>query len=196
MSRTAETRAASAGQGTDTTTEAPGSQPADPGLDQIFGVLKNQRRRYVLRYLREHEERTALGTLAEQIAAWENDKRVNEITSTERKRVYVALYQCHLPKMDDVGVVSFNKSRTTVEPGANIALCDPYLGVESKQNDERWPQYYLWLSLAALVGLLGAALIEMLLSIPAIGVTSGLALAALATVSVWYAITESAPEAG
>ena len=46
------------------------------GLDQLFEVLQNQRRRYVLNYLREHEEVTTLSDLSEQIAAWENDKEI------------------------------------------------------------------------------------------------------------------------
>lgn len=71
----------------------------------------------VLRYIETVDGELTIGELAEQIAAWENDKPIAQISSTERKRVYVALYQCHLPKMDDVGVVSFDKSRGRIGEG-------------------------------------------------------------------------------
>ncbi|MFB6358651.1 MAG: hypothetical protein ABEJ96_06540, partial [Thiohalorhabdaceae bacterium] len=55
--------------------------------------------------------RAELGDLAEHIASIENDKPEVALSSTERKRVYVALYQCHLPKMDDIGVIDFDEDR-------------------------------------------------------------------------------------
>jgi len=97
--------------------------------DDIFGILQNQRRRYALKYLLAEDRRVALGELAERIAAWENDKTLNEITYSERKRVYVGLYQCHLPKMDDVGVVDFNRDRGHVDP---------------RPGAERYAQYLDW----------------------------------------------------
>lgn len=102
------------------------STPALP-LDQTFEILKNQRRRYVLQYLDEADGPVSLSDLAEQIAAWENDKEVREITSSERKRVYVGLYQCHLPKMAGMDVVQFNKPRGIIEPGEHIDAFHRYL---------------------------------------------------------------------
>jgi hypothetical protein len=100
--------------------------PALP-LDQTFEILKNQRRRYVLQYLDDADGPVSLSDLAEQIAAWENGKEVREITSSERKRVYVGLYQCHLPKMAGMDVISFNKPRGIIEPGEHIDAFDQYL---------------------------------------------------------------------
>ena len=75
--------------------------------DVLFDILKNERRRRALEYLRE-EPTTTLSDLAEHVAALENDKSVRELTSSERKRVYVGLYQCHLPKMADAGVIQWS----------------------------------------------------------------------------------------
>jgi len=36
---------------------------------------------------------------------------VQRLSSDQRKRVYIGLYQCHLPKMDDAGVIDFDKDR-------------------------------------------------------------------------------------
>lgn len=86
-------------------------------LDEVFGLLKNRRRRDVLRHLAGTEETMRLGELAERIAARECEKDVSQITSKERKRVYVSLYQCHMPKLADAGVVNYDKARGTIERG-------------------------------------------------------------------------------
>jgi len=83
--------------------------------DTLFGILKNQRRRDALRYLRDNDGSADLGELAEHIAAKENDIDVRQLSSDQRKRVYIGLYQCHLPKMDDAGVVDFEKNRGDIE---------------------------------------------------------------------------------
>ena len=117
------------------------------GLDQLFEVLQNQRRRYVLNYLREHEEVTTLSDLSEQIAAWENDKEVRRISSSERKRVYVALYQCHLPKMDGMHIVDFEKNRGTIELGANATQLDPYL---EETQELAWSRIYFGITVLSI----------------------------------------------
>jgi len=114
---------APAGSGSD----GAGDQGVAIGLDEIFGLLKNRRRRSVFRYLTAESEPLRLGGLAEQIAARENDKAVSRIGSKERKRVYVALYQCHLPKMADVDAISYDKPRGTVGRGPNFDLFEYHL---------------------------------------------------------------------
>lgn len=114
-------------------------------LDTIFGALKNARRRHVLTYLRQTDEPLEIGELAERIAADENDKSVSEITYSERKRVYVALYQCHLPQLDDAGLVSYDKSRGSVALQEDAAQLEPYL--DGSATTRRWYRYY-----AAIVG--------------------------------------------
>ena len=87
--------------------------------DVIFGLLKNQRRRDTLRFLDRNGGESTLSELAEHIAAMENDIEVRQLSSDQRKRVYIGLYQCHLPKMDNAGVIEFDKNRGDVE------LCEP-----------------------------------------------------------------------
>lgn len=100
-------------------TDRPGTPPGTADsqterLDRIFTILKNRRRRLVLEYLRTHES-TTQSDLARHVAAVENGIDEAAVTSTERKRVYVSLYQAHLPKLDDLGAVSFDRDRGTVE---------------------------------------------------------------------------------
>ena len=110
-------------------------------LDQVFEILKNQRRREVLQYLRDSEDEVTLGEVAEHIAAIENDTTVDAISSSERKRVYVGLYQCHLPKMDDMNIVSFNQNRGRIELAENAAQLEPFIEEDSDES-RAWYQYY------------------------------------------------------
>ena len=121
--------------------------------DVIFELLKNRRRREVLAYLLDAEETVTLGELAEQIAAWENDTDVNALSSDQRKRVYVALYQTHLPKMDDAGIVEYDQDRGLISLSDNADLLMMYLDTDTHKQD-RWDRWY------ALLSVVGAALVS------------------------------------
>lgn len=95
--------------------------------EEIFTVLSNERRRDVIRHLRDIDGETTVGTLAELIAAEENDITVGELSSYQRKCVYVSLYQNHLPLMDDINVVDYDDGRKTVEIRETVADLEPYL---------------------------------------------------------------------
>ncbi|MFB6159802.1 MAG: hypothetical protein ABEJ61_01340 [Haloferacaceae archaeon] len=121
-------------------------------LSEVFSLLSNTRRRWLLRILRDRDGTAVLGDVAEVIAARENDKEVESLTSRERKCVYVGLYQCHLPKLDDSGIVDFDKHRGTIELTEDAAALFEYLDHET--DEERpWPRYYLALA-GAWVGVL------------------------------------------
>lgn len=116
--------------------------------DAAFDVLRNARRRYVLYFLREESPRE-LGDLAEQIAARENDTTVEALSSKQRKSVYTALYQTHLPKLADVGVVKYDRDRGVVWLADAADQLNPYLDADA--NDGKWCNYFL--GLAAVGGL-------------------------------------------
>lgn len=93
-----------------------GDADGELSLDTAFGVLQNERRRRVLRHLWNREDGGAsLGDLAEHVAAIENGTTPEALTAKQRKRVYVGLYQSHLPKLDEAGVVEFDQKRGEVE---------------------------------------------------------------------------------
>jgi hypothetical protein len=116
--------------------------------DTLYEVLSNRRRRYVIHFLQSREGddgAVELGTLAEQIAAWEEDVNVDRITSRQRKTVYTALQQRHLPQMDDAGLVAFDSRAGTVTPTGALSRVDVYTEVVPR-GDFPWSQYYLGLS--------------------------------------------------
>lgn len=117
-------------------------------LDQVFEILKNRRRRLVLHYLEENDGESSLSDLAEHIAAIENDTTIKAISSTQRKRVYVGLYQCHLPKMDDMDIIDFDQNRGTVVLSSNAEQVKSYLGEPDEQN---WHRMYLGASISGFV---------------------------------------------
>ena len=146
-------------------------------LDHVFEILKNERRRTVLHYLSDRGETVSLGELAEHVAAVENGTTVAQVTSNERKCVYVGLYQCHLPKMDDMDIVEFNQNRGRISLGANAAQLYEYLD-ELGDVDRPWPLYYGGLTAAGIVLLaasqLGAAAAGLTATVVSVVVLLGL----------------------
>lgn len=99
--------------------------------DVVFGLLSAERRRLVLQYLADEGGESTLSDLAEFIASLENDKPVSALSSAERKRVYISLYQGHLPKMDDAKVLEYDQSRGHVELREEAAALYAHLEVDS-----------------------------------------------------------------
>lgn len=103
-------------------------EPVDPlPKDEMFHLLSNRRRRDALRYLADHDGPVDMRDLAERVAAWEQGTTVQQLSSQERQRVYIALYQTHLPKLDDHGVISYNQSRGLIERTERAEQLEPYL---------------------------------------------------------------------
>ena len=117
----------------------------EPSEDDLFEVLSNRRRRFVVHALKREDAPTEIGDIAEQVAAWEYDTGVDQVSYDERKRVYTALQQSHLPKMDDVGVVEYDKSRGIVEPTGALEDVEIYMDIV-QGNEIPWSKYYLGLA--------------------------------------------------
>lgn len=137
----------------------PDERTADaPSSQTIYGLLADRRRRYAIHYLKQRDEAVSLRELAEQVAAWENEKPVEALNSQERKRVYIALYQSHLPSMDREGIVEYDSDKGTVALAEEYADIDIYLEVVPSE-DVPWSVYYLGLAAANTV-LLGLVWLE------------------------------------
>ncbi len=138
---------------TDRTAELPPSSehcPETPtqsfSRDRVFELLSNRRRRLVLYYLRSHaDDEATVRELATEIAAWENGVEEAAVTYKQRKRVYTSLYQSHLPKMDEYGVVEYEQNRGDVRLTEEGETLDAYLEIVSG-DDVPWSDYFLGLS--------------------------------------------------
>lgn len=131
------------------------SRPDELSEDTIFSVLSNERRRYVLHYLDRVEREAELSDLTEQVAAWENGADVADLEYDQRKRVYTSLHQTHLPKLDDAGVVDYDRDRGTVAVAVGAADLDAYLSAVD-DDGRQWSRRYLGLSVLCLVALAAA----------------------------------------
>jgi hypothetical protein len=115
--------------------------------EALYDALSQKRRRYALHYLKQRDDAVSVQELAEQVAAWENNKTVEEITSQERKRVYIALYQSHLSTMHDKGLVEYDEDEGTVVLSASVRETDLYLEVVP-EDSVPWSIYYAGLTVA------------------------------------------------
>lgn len=125
-----------------------------PEKDELYDLLSNHRRRYVLHFCKRVDGPVSLSELAEQVAAWEQDKAVGEITSAERKRVYTSLQQTHLDRLADAGIVEYEGDE--VELTDQAEELDIYLDIVPGESIP-WGVYYLGLSVLGGIVLGGVA---------------------------------------
>ncbi|WP_440009095.1 DUF7344 domain-containing protein [Halomicrococcus sp. SG-WS-1] len=118
--------------------------------DDVFEILKSTRRRYALHYLRHEGSSGDLSTLATHVAAWEYDTTPEELMPKQRKRVYISLYQTHLPKLEEVGLLRFDEETGRIHLSDRARTLDKYLSVGSRPVTP-WYHYYLSLSLLSLL---------------------------------------------
>nr|WP_226482010.1 hypothetical protein [Natrinema amylolyticum] len=122
---------------------------------EIFEVLRNQRRRYVLQYLKQDDRPVELGDLAQQVAAWEYETTLEGVTPEQRKRVYTTLQQTHLPKMDGIGILRFDSDQGVIQATERTRDISVYLEIVPGR-EFAWRELYL--SLGAISCALVAAL--------------------------------------
>ena len=125
--------------------------------DEIYETLSNRRRRYTLHWLMQRDENAPLSDLAAQIAAWENGGNIEDTTSDERKQVYTALQQFHLPKMEEMEIVVYNRGERTVELTEAGTDLDVYLDV-IQGSDVPWSLYYVGFSAVSVVLVTGVTM--------------------------------------
>lgn len=100
---------------------APGRLPPS----DVYHVLRNERRRTVLRHLAEQDDSVEVGDLAEHVAAVEVGCPPGEVPADARRRVYISLHQTHLGTLADYGVLGHE--RGTVTAGPALAQFEPHL---------------------------------------------------------------------
>lgn len=143
----------------------------------IFDLLSNPRRRMVLFYLRKRGCEMAVKELAEEIAATENDIDVESVTYKQRKRVHVSLYQTHLQRLADAGVVRHEKDEGTVRLTDRATEIEPYLEATHGQT---YPWHKHYLSLAVISSL---ALLAHLIGVPGFETIPSVALGGIVTLT-------------
>lgn len=128
--------------------------------EAVFDLLYNPRRRATLRLLLQRDRPHSMDELVERIAAEENDVPVGELTRQQRRRVHVSLYQTHLPLLDDVDAIEYDRQANRIGPGPCMDELAPYLDTPAATTIP-WRTYYgrLLLGYACLGGISLAGLI-------------------------------------
>jgi DNA-binding transcriptional ArsR family regulator len=134
--------------------------------DDLFEILSNRRRRYVLHYLRTADGGLAeLSDVVEQVAAWEQGVDREELSYDDRKSVHISLYQHHAPKLDEAGIVDYDKRGGVLELTAEAEELDVYLD-PVPDSGVPWWLYFPALSAAAGVVVLSGWLDVVPLGVP------------------------------
>lgn len=82
-------------------------------VGEVFHILGEQRRRWTIEYLYQMDcEKTDVADLADTLVVREVD---GVIGAKDRKAVYVSLYQSHLPRMHQAGLIEFGPNSLSVE---------------------------------------------------------------------------------
>jgi hypothetical protein len=115
--------------------------------DDIYEVLSSPRRRYALHAIKNEDGATELSDVAEQVAAWENDKPVSEITSKERHLAYSSIQQNHIPKLERAGIITHDSG--TIELTEEARDLDVYVDIVPGDSIP-WAEYYLGLGAVSL----------------------------------------------
>lgn len=82
--------------------------------NEVFDVLGNRRRRYILCYLFKQTNPIECSDIAEQIAAWENNLKRDQVPMSQYQSVYNSLYQTHLPKLESTGLIEYDRAENLV----------------------------------------------------------------------------------
>jgi hypothetical protein len=101
----------------------------------------------VLYYLRQKDGTATVKELAEQIAALENEVDVEELSRQQRKRVYVSLYQTHIPKLESAGIIEYDDAEGEVRLTNRASAFDSYLS-STTESEYPWRLHYLVLAVA------------------------------------------------
>lgn len=117
--------------------------------DVVFDLLSSSRRRFVLYYLRSETESVKLTDLSDEVAAWEYETPIEELTEQERKRAYVSLYQTHVPKLVEAGLID-HADNGTLQLTDRMNDIDRYLQNEGG-SDYRWEIIYILLSIIGIM---------------------------------------------
>lgn len=88
-------------------------------LDELLDLLTSARRRYVL-YLLAENEHANVQNLAVQIAAWEDDVSLREVSDDRHDRVVLDLFHNHLPRLADDHIVEFDRRSGDIVRGGSF----------------------------------------------------------------------------
>lgn len=139
------------------------SERTELSEDDVFEMLSNRRRRFVIHALKHAEGAVGIAELSTDVTAWELDVDPSEVTYDDRRNVYTTLKRTHLPKLEEKNVVTVDEDTCRVEPTPALENLDIYVEVLSSR-EVPWSLYY-----AGLAGVATALLLAVSTGTPGFG---------------------------
>lgn len=129
-----------------TTTTSDGSRTEhELTQDEIFDLLSNRRRRFVIHALKRADGPVEVSELATYVTAWERGIDPETVEYDDRRNVHTTLKRTHLPTLEEKNVIRIDEDDNLVEPTPTLEDLDIY--VEVIDGDEiPWSTYYVGLS--------------------------------------------------
>ncbi|WP_433625679.1 DUF7344 domain-containing protein [Halomicrococcus sp. NG-SE-24] len=82
--------------------------------DELFDVLSNPRRRFILYLLQTAEMPVSVGELTTELTAWESQRQVPDYSADDRAAIEIPLEHNHLPKMAEAGLIDYDDTQQQV----------------------------------------------------------------------------------
>lgn len=112
--------------------------------DDVFEILSNARRRQLLFYLTNEDGQAELYDLSRQIASDETGLHPEELERRDFKRVYVSLYQTHIPLLEDHGLITYRTDDRIITLTDKVTQLYPHIQTEPGNRQ-------VWLTITAAV---------------------------------------------
>lgn len=168
-----------------------GSETDELSETQVFEILQNPRRRYILSYLAREGGEAEFSDLVDHVSCKENDVSVDALTDSQRRRVYVSLTQAHIPQLEEAGIVNYHDDREVVERRPRASQVERYMDNRTDES-KPWPVFYFALALVA-SGAVASHWVNPSGSTFALALTTSLLLLVLSIVHFAYSHSRFAP---
>ena len=139
---------------TETTETSPGMDDELPEADtdshdelseeDVFEVLSNRRRRFVIHALKRADDPPDVSELSRHVTAWELDMEPEDVPYDQRHNVHSTLKRTHIPKLTEKNVVTVDED-DVVRPAPALEDLDIYVEV-LRGKEIPWSLYYVGLA--------------------------------------------------
>lgn len=148
---------------TTTPTSKSNSNSDELSEDDIYDVLSNRRRRFVIDALKREQGPIDISEISTCITAWETGIDPDEVDYEDHRSVYGTLKRIHLPNLEENNIVTIDKEENVVHPTAQLENPDVY--TEAVRNKEiPWSLYYV-----GLAGIAASLLLAVTVEAPIVG---------------------------
>lgn len=140
----------------------------------VHQLLSNPRRRAALEYLWQTPGTVSLRDLSEVLASGETGE--SPAPRKARETIYISLHQTHLPRLDELGIIAYDRDRKEVTALDTAREVAQYMDLTVRWGFT-WVEYYRTLGIVAL-----CAVVATLADLPGFALVDPLVPATLALV--------------